>query len=167
MCKVNSPVCPECGNEFPARYASERRCYPCQAGRPEATPYQLPCQKCGTLVWRHRSRWMQGYCQSCCERPCRLCEAMYWPEKGDKTFCQSCTLEIRIRKSALQDASRACPDCGSLDAVRVIPGVPTESDVAAIREGRAIWGGCNCPSETKWACRECGAWWPFPFHGVF
>ena len=160
MWRKSSRICPKCENRFQVRDAAEERCYPCQAGRPAATPYQLPCRQCGVLVWRHISRETNGYCRSCCERPCPLCNEMFWPAELTERFCRQCQDVIRIRKSGKQVHDRTCPLCVSSQVVPLVYGLLSDEARADASAGEFALGGCIVhPGQPQWACRECGHRW--------
>ena len=62
----------------------------------------------------------------------------------------------RTRKSA----PKSCPECGSVEVVAVIHGIPSAAQAQAIKEGKAIradreeWEGMS-----EWSCKNCGCDW--------
>jgi hypothetical protein len=60
---------------------------------------------------------------------------------------------------------RACPQCGSIDAVRIVYGYPTIDLFEAEQRGEVSLGGCVVGNESPdYACRSCGAALPWPAH---
>jgi predicted RNA-binding Zn-ribbon protein involved in translation (DUF1610 family) len=60
---------------------------------------------------------------------------------------------------------RACPQCGSTDAVRIVYGYPTVELFEAEQRGEVSLGGCVVGNESPdYACRSCGAALPWPAH---
>ncbi len=55
---------------------------------------------------------------------------------------------------------RSCPECGSLEVIAVVHGIPTVAQAEAIKEGKAMradreeWEGMS-----EWYCKTCGCDW--------
>ena len=57
---------------------------------------------------------------------------------------------------------RACPSCGSTDAIRIEYGYPTDELFEASRRGEVRLGGCIVGDESPdYECRACGARLPW------
>ena len=61
-----------------------------------------------------------------------------------------------------QSPARACPACGSTDALRILYGYPTNEAFEASERGEFVLGGCVIGEESPdYECRGCGA--PLPW----
>ncbi len=66
----------------------------------------------------------------------------------------------RVKGRIVQSKPNKCPDCGSIRIARIIYGLPDEELKKAVKEGRAVRGGCILPPLSRmkwWKCKDCGA----------
>lgn len=59
-----------------------------------------------------------------------------------------------------RDKKRYCPICGTLSALPIQYGYPTQIAIDRVKRGEIILGGCNLDSDSpQWMCTTCHHTW--------